>query len=186
MCSLANDAIRQAQNDAENNKLITLHLLPEGQVQSRVSSVVESLRASASIEITSYVDYVRTTIRANYLVSALNTNVVIGIDIIDDQFTVRGFETLYKESGLSPYWEGCGGDSRTTAATFHTLLNDSMYGDRIEWHERADFIYVKGFFLGCIPIDALLRGTLECLSEIECLKLLVEHFPSLSTVSMMR
>ena len=42
---------------------------------------------------------------------------------------------------------------------------------------------VNGFFTGCSPFEALLKSTLDCLYEIDCLILLNKHFPSLQKVN---
>ena len=39
---------------------------------------------------------------------------------------------------------------------------------------------VKGFFAACTPLEALLKSTLDCLYEINCLQLLTEYFPSMN------
>ena len=44
---------------------------------------------------------------------------------------------------------------------------------------------VDGFFAGCISFEALLRSTLDCLSHIQCIQLLIQFFPNLNQVSLL-
>jgi len=43
---------------------------------------------------------------------------------------------------------------------------------------------VDGFFGGCIPFDAILASTLDCLYNINCLEAFSDYFPALHQVCM--
>ena len=44
---------------------------------------------------------------------------------------------------------------------------------------------INGFFAGCIPLDAVLASTFDCLYNISCLQVFAEYFPSLNQVCTM-
>ncbi|CAF1633955.1 unnamed protein product [Adineta ricciae] len=44
-------------------------------------------------------------------------------------------------------------------------------------------IIVKGFYIGCYPVEAILQSTLDCLYDIDCLQLLTNYFPKLQHIN---
>ncbi len=68
--------------DIGNNELVTIYLLPEEQVQSEVIANVELSKNNTFAQITSFLSYLKLTTEAFYLVTALNTNIMIFINLI--------------------------------------------------------------------------------------------------------
>ncbi|CAF3982889.1 unnamed protein product, partial [Adineta steineri] len=174
------NTIFQIENDVGNNDFITTYLLTNTQTQFEVNSTIESSKNSASARIIMFLNYLRTTVRGNYLVSALNTNLITGISS-NSKYTLRvaAFPVHYKsERGDSVY---CNQNNPTSAATLNPLLNGFVTLERIrKFESMPNSTIVSGFFAACTPLEALLQSTLDCLYEIECLQLLSDYFPALN------
>jgi hypothetical protein len=78
--------------------------------------------------------------------------------------------------------------NQTVSAGFYSLLYNLSASQRQFWPYNPPYLIpnisaiVDGFFGGCTPLDALLSSTLDCLYNINCLKLLVDYFPALNQV----
>ncbi|CAF4045347.1 unnamed protein product [Adineta steineri] len=179
-CSLAQDIVNHTENDVDSNEFVTIYLLPDTQVEYEVNGTVKSFKNSASARMIMFLDYFRSTIQGNYLISALNTNLIVTltphfmadpIPTIDSTYYIPAFGYLLD----------CSTDNPIIAATLNPVINES---DPV--YLRFNFAYlpnskiVSGFFAGCTPLEALLRSTFDCLYEIECLELLFDYFPSLN------
>ncbi len=79
----------------DNNKFVTVYLLSEEQIRSEVAAMVELFKNNATIQMTSFISYLRIITRANHFISALNTNLVV---------TVSGFPGGYHTSGGWTYF----------------------------------------------------------------------------------
>ncbi|CAF4193108.1 unnamed protein product, partial [Adineta steineri] len=183
-CSLAQDIVNHTENDVDSNEFITIYLLARIQVEHEVNVIIESFKKSASARMIMFLDYFRSTIRGNYLISALNTNLIVKLR---SHFIAEPVPLLYStkytltiESKLS-----CSRDNPTSAATLSAVLyeSESSYLN-INFKDLPNSTIVSGFFAGCTPLEALLRSTLDCLYEMECLKLLFDYFPRLNHVCM--
>jgi hypothetical protein len=187
------------QIDLDKQELITIYLRPEERVRSEVIATVELFKSSVFARTISFLKYLIITNRANYLISALNTNAIIAMHLKSDKsYYLSETWTAYiyhtnnlLELGL----KSCEGINRTQPAVFLSILNntDSLVhrywnGKRIPESETIDDISkatnVSGFFGGCIPLDALLPSTLDCLYDIKCIELLINYFPGLNQVCM--
>ncbi|CAF1172288.1 unnamed protein product [Adineta steineri] len=170
------------ENDVGNNDFITTYLLTDTQVELEVNSTMESSKNSASARIIMFLNYLRTTVRGNVLVSALNTNLIIGTSDRANNI-VRAVVFSVKYYLTSGVIMSCNQDNPTSAATLNLLLNDAMSAFSIEFFQSMpNSTIVSGFFAGCTPLEALLQSTLDCLYEIECLQLLSDYFPFLNHV----
>ncbi|CAF4168924.1 unnamed protein product, partial [Rotaria sp. Silwood2] len=129
LCSLSQNTVSQNQINLGNNKFVTIYLLSELQVQSEVNATVQFFKNNASTQINSFVNYLRTIIQANYLVSALNTNLVIAISGSVYEYYVTEYEPQYysANSGVYSieYMKTCGNANPTSRAIFDDSLNSS-------------------------------------------------------------
>ncbi|CAF1410645.1 unnamed protein product [Adineta steineri] len=170
--------ISHIENDVGNSNFITTYLLTDTQIEFEVNSTTESFKNSASARIVMFLSYLRTTIRGNYLVSALNTNLIAEIPTDWNRIDITGFSVGYRCTSGDV---SCNRDNPTSAATLNPLLNDYMTRERIQTFESMpNSTIVNGFFAACTPLEALLQSTLDCLYEIECLHLLSDYFPVLN------
>ncbi|CAF4335304.1 unnamed protein product, partial [Adineta steineri] len=90
-CSLAQDIVDHTKNDVSSEEFVTIDLLSDEQVQHEVDAIIESFKNSASARMIMFLDYFRSTIRGNYLISALNTNLIVEIPY---NFSVRMYTIL--------------------------------------------------------------------------------------------
>lgn len=134
----------------------------------------------------SFLDYLKTTIKGNVLVSALGTNHMFSVLNVSANFDTVFSQGLhfYNSDDFIAYW--CGGKNFIIATSFVSLSPDEVYysGELYVWINLmpSDTTIVNGFFTGCTPLEAILESTLDCLYEIECLQLLLYYFPKLNQV----
>ncbi|CAF1195281.1 unnamed protein product [Adineta steineri] len=179
-CSLAQDIVNHTENDVSSNEFVTIYLLPDIHVQHEVNAIVESFKNSASARMIMFLEYFRSTIRGNYLISALNTNLIVTLvpHFIADQYSYI-YSTAYTHASGNRL--NCGEHNPMIAATLNSVINESEpVFERFNFEYLPDSTNVSGFFAGCTPLEALLQSTFDCLYEIECLQLLFDYFPRLN------
>jgi hypothetical protein len=153
-----------------------------------VNAISEFFNSSASTQIISFLNYLRATIRANFVVSALNTNFLIKLHSYDPGYLIlHSGEIRYININVNVSTQkeyiGCSNTNLTTAVGFLNILNDSIYFLHSLWYKPGqDKPLVTGFFTGCTPLDAILQSSLDCLYIIECLQLLMDKFPAIKEV----
>jgi len=154
-----------------------------------VDGTVAFYQSSISTRIISFLNYLRTTIQANYLVSALNTNLVIDISGGPNQYTISGWQVTYTSDtvdrpGTTVYMT-CSNQNPILPVSFYSLAQDRLtYPHDFLFMPLPNATIVNGFFGGCTPLESLLQSTLDCLYDINCLQLLLNYFPSLEQVCM--
>ena len=189
LCSFFQATVLQSRIDIDNIELVNSHLLLDAQLQTKINATIESFKKNASARILSFLNYIRTTIQANYVVSALNTNVLIAIsEEIPYQFILSSTETSYtgNSSVLSSNTMsiGCSDENPTSTPGYLKLLNIHSYQHHRYWFKsEVQDILPIGFLTGCTPFEALLKSTLDCLYDTECLRTFTVNFPSVSHVS---
>lgn len=127
-------------------------------------------------------NYLKTTIVANVLVSARGMNWLVSLtNDAPDVYYAEIWTVRYIIDYDLTQWCICGSKNFIIPAT----LNIS--NDLIDFSARRFItdIYgtnVNGFFSGCTPLEAILESTLDCLYQRECLQILLDHFPKLNQV----
>lgn len=168
--------------DLNNTDLVTLELLSEIQVQQELSGVINNQKNNAFSRITSFLNYLRTTIQGNYLVTGLGTNWLVEIVYFNETTdTTVGTSVKYYTPPFGSL--SCSSTNVFIAASLPPLSNLSInYVRRANMRAWPNSTIVAGFFTGCTPAEALLRSTLDCLYEMDCLQLLSRYFPKLNQV----
>ncbi|CAF3734762.1 unnamed protein product [Adineta steineri] len=195
LCTLSQDIASQNLLDLDNNEFINNYLLSQEQVEDKVNGTTEFFKNSASSRIFSFLNYLRTTTRADYLISALNTNYLIANNprIVDESQPFMGMllsgETKYSDqsSDASTNGEsmGCSNTNPTTTVSFSDISHLERYHYHSEWtRPQRNATLVNGFFTACTPLEAILKSTLDCLYNATCLQLLTRHFPAMNRVCM--
>lgn len=158
------------------------------QVQSEVNNIATLFESSLSTRIASFLEYLSITGNANYLVSALNTNLVI-VTYQNTPDRLLAAHTMSYNRGLRDEQRydlsvTCGTANPTSPVSFFGDYR-SIYKDaHTTWFEFSDDRdFVQGFFGGCTAFSALLQSTLDCLYDSVCLATLPENFPALNSVS---
>lgn len=163
-----------------NSDFTMIELLSEIQVELEVNSIIESEKNDAFDQMTSYINYLKTTIQGNILASALGTN---WINLIKSDsagvYYLESYFVVYAPDLSNFHW--CGTKNFIIPATVNSSI-DSMNS----FYRRFIFdVYgtiINGFFSGCTPLESILESTLDCLYQIECLQLLLNNFPKLNQV----
>jgi len=108
-------------------------------------------------------------------------------DYEDDAYTSAFF--LQYSPEYDSYEKGelisCGITDSAIPAVFYSSSPATRDFLEFLWLKPAnDSIFVNGFFAGCNPFEALLKSTLDCLYESDCLQLFNEYFPSLNETNL--
>jgi hypothetical protein len=153
-----------------------------------VNAIFEFFNSSASTQIISFLNYIRATTQANFVVSALNTNFLIEFhDYNKEDPELHRKEIRYDKITVNVSTQkeeiGCSISNPTTEVGFLDISNDSRYIRRLKWSKpESNNSLVTGFFTGCTPLEAILQSSLDCLYIIECLQLLMDKFPAIKKV----
>lgn len=158
------------------------------QLQSEVNGTHELFKNSLSIRIISFLNYLRITTRANYLASALNTNLLVTIQDMTETY-VASLKQVYHlpthDRRLSVPKLQCGTTNPISETSFFAISREDFLAMHYEWYKpEPNSTRVSGFYAGCTPLEALLESTLDCLYDIECLESLPDYFPNLDRVRM--
>ncbi|CAF0805220.1 unnamed protein product [Adineta steineri] len=176
LCSISEDAVSQALLDIQNNQLVTAELLEEEDIKSQVEAMVDLIKTTAHVQVTSFLQFVQVMYRSNALVSAFGTNAVVQIGTykayITSTYQINPNDTDHVGSNdLS-----CTETSAVVPAVFYTQPLDTSVFDHSNWPIYIDptgysliSASVDGFFGGCFPLGSVLASTLDC--SILCLVL---------------
>ncbi|UJR06613.1 hypothetical protein I4U23_010897 [Adineta vaga] len=131
LCALSQSIVLHNQNDIGDKDFLTISLLPEAQIQSEVTAAVEFSKSSASVGISSFLNYLRIANQANNLISALNTNALMVMANIYNQFHFYAYPTAYSPydalSGMSSIRTSCGSGNIITPAALPEYLSTYLY-----------------------------------------------------------
>ncbi|CAF1147349.1 unnamed protein product [Adineta steineri] len=182
-CSLSQEINSQTQIDIDHTDFFAVELLSEAQVQKEINGVIEFEKISASSRMMTFVNYIRTTIQGNYLVSALGTNWIITTYYnLSGYYYISGVQVDQPASGFSSIF--CSRTVILIAATLSESSNESISFYNLEEMNLMDnSTIVNGFLVGCTPLEAIFQSTLDCLYELECLQLLFDYFPNLNQLN---
>jgi len=136
----------------------------------------------------SFINYFRIVTQANNFITAVNTNTLtIYSNILQlQQMNLHIFLTAYypprnNTQSMDPI--SCGTVHSTSPTSFASLLPSQDFYNRFTWENPPlNSTLVKGFYTGCSPFEALLKSTLDCLYDIECLELFHEYYPLINQV----
>lgn len=176
--------ILQREIDLSHTKFASTYLLPQSKTQLEVDATVEFFKNSLSTRILSFVNYFRLIIRTNNFATSLNTNILLSLGYSRTRgYIIHGEFTQY-DPGYTGIGHLCDSNNIISSAAFFPF-DDSLSYNTWTWREYPpNETLVNGFFTGCIPLEALLQSTLDCLYDISCLQLLADNFPSLNQVKL--
>lgn len=187
LCSVSQRTVSETQNHLANNEFVSVYLVSEVQIQSEVNATIETFKRQLSNRIISFLNYLRIVARANFFITALNTNAVMILSNTEFQFSVIGFQVVYDPATIYNSIDAenlpCSIANPTSPAGFFSFLNNTSIFAHTEWYKPTlNSTLVNGFFVGCTPLEALLQSTLDCLYDVQCLQLLTEYFSALKQV----
>ncbi|CAF1154323.1 unnamed protein product [Adineta ricciae] len=179
-CSLSNEMIAQIQTDIANTDIISIELGSEMEIRKAVDGFIKSKRHTVSDQMISFLNYLRTTIQGYFLVTALGTNLILGLGT-PDYVKLRMYETpvtLFDAEGLR---RTCAIESPMIPAALPRVPSELICTyDRSTMTLMSDSTVVQGFFAGCTPLESLLASRLDCLYNSQCIQLLFDYFPDLN------
>ena len=79
------NTVLQTQQDFDDDEITTINLLPEDQKQAEMRVAIDVVKSSISTQIVSFINYVRVYVRANFIGSALNTNIMFSTYLSSNQ-----------------------------------------------------------------------------------------------------
>ncbi|CAF1056494.1 unnamed protein product [Adineta steineri] len=180
-CSLSENIVLQFLADLSSYQLVTVQLLPEYQLQAEVNATIQQLRNSTSVQLNSSLSYLREMQLSNSLVSAFNTHTLVLSSCPPSYCNVRFLAQEYEASrpNYCPL-------TRVIVPTGFYFFTYGYYNfGRPSIAIRSwRSVTVDGFFAACIPLEALLASTLDCLYYVKCLENLPSYFPALNQVRM--
>ncbi|CAF1442062.1 unnamed protein product [Adineta ricciae] len=180
-CSRIKEMISQAEAEIGNYELITVDLLSKKQLESKVNTTVESVRNSTSIRLMSYVDYINTTTQSNNYISALNTNTKIITELHPMKKYIAKKYASYYVLKQSIHGAPCGGPDVFMEAVFYATQSPAdLKRTLVTAYDLPSNKPIIGFSAACTPFEGFLRSTLDCLSDEECIQLLIEYIPSIT------
>ena len=190
LCSLSQNVASQNKIDLDNNEFINSYLIPEVEIQYKINATVKFFENSTPTRIISFLNYLRATIRANYLVSALNTNFLIRDELWEYGYKLFRTEIFIKNSTantMASELMGCRTGNPTAGIGLVPNSNKEPYSFHwLSYEPSLDATLVNGFFAGCTPLEGLFRSTLDCLHSIGCINLLKHYFPAIVSVCMIQ
>ncbi|CAF0953174.1 unnamed protein product [Adineta ricciae] len=189
LCSMSMNTVLQTQQDFDNDEFTSINLLPEDQVQSEMNVAIDMIKSSISTQIVSFVNYVRVYVRGNFIVSSLNTNLMLSTYLTGTQYLIYQLQTQFTpDSSIFTTTTSslmCSSQNPTTPTGFFPNLATTAAFTRAGWTvPAANSTLVNGFFTGCTSFEALLAGTLDCLYDRQCIQLLVRYFPALTQLNL--
>ena len=183
-CSLSKEIINQLQTDVNKTEFVTTELLSQSQVESNVNGIIQSQKNIVFGQTISFLDYLKTTIRGNSVISALRSNYVFIVDGGGGAYSIYLF--VFFIGGHPQEFKPCDAETLILPTALISLLPVEEYFDYGDFVQEPvipdNATIVQGFFSACIPLEAILESTLDCLYEIECIQLLLNYFPNLNQV----
>ncbi|UJR16996.1 hypothetical protein I4U23_003894 [Adineta vaga] len=191
-CSFAERIVSQLLIDIDRQRLLSIELLSEDEVQSQVIENVILIRTSTYVQLSSSVTFLQITAQSNSLISALNTNAHVSITAIDNEtFLLSVKPTIYyrKDMPLFVFTKeiySCNLVNSVMTSAFYTIsygprtIYDEYWPDALINYSFNISAIVDGFLSGCTPFDGLLTSTFDCLYNTKCLEQLIEYFPNLN------
>ncbi|CAF1446389.1 unnamed protein product [Adineta ricciae] len=183
LCSFAKDNIVQIQNDINNTDFVSIEVIYETEVHRQVKDLVDFRKNQLFHQAMSFLNYWKTISQEHYLVSALGTNWIVQIvDIFAPEFVIGGMNVqTYTKAGKS---RPC---SKVNSLIPATIAPPSKVPIRFERRSEMERMpnseFIKGFFAGCTPLEALLESTLDCIYDHKCIQLLLHAFPKLNQLN---
>ncbi|CAF1076407.1 unnamed protein product [Adineta ricciae] len=188
LCSISSDTVSQSQIDFDNDEYLTIHLQSAERLQLEVNATINLIKNSISTQIISFLNYLRVYVRGNYVVSALNTNLIFGSYYLNNQYTIHQLQTQFTEDTTifvtTPETLMCGTQNPVSPTSFSSRSGVIGLFVIAGWSRPpSNMIFVDGFFAGCTPLEALLPSTLDCLYDIKCIQILITYFLNLDKLN---
>ena len=146
------------------------------------------MRNTLLTRIVSFISYLRIITRENDFISAFSTNaVMVYTTDVSGEYGIKGIQQTLKVKNQDATNDnimlGCSTRNLITDAYFPSDINSSLLMTVMSYlRDASNSVKINGFFVGCLPFEALLQSTLDCLYDINCLRLFSKYFPNFNQV----
>jgi hypothetical protein len=188
LCTLARDNIFDALFNLNNTQLLTADVLPENAIFIRTKISSERIRIDTLVRFNNALKLIQLSTHSSRISTALNTNYVLGVTLSGDGRSYNwwtGFTSWHWTVNNQTTKCHCEEDTCSVPAGFYSFVDVGDFYSHINMkpqiYNASDF--VPGFVGSCTPLQAVLKATLICLYDKECIKKLVDYFPRLTQVS---
>ncbi|CAF4079112.1 unnamed protein product, partial [Adineta steineri] len=189
LCAMSKETINQYVNDLKKEEILSFSILSNETLQKEVNSSLEKLKTRETGRMNTFLNYSRINMRSNYLISALNTNLIIGTVKNGTKYKIHATSVHYTKSDKNLFYHRilCGDENPHDKSYFLTMINATRDRDYILWFPfydshvpKEDGFYSSGFYAACTPLEAILLSTLDCLYQMKCLQVLNKYFPNIT------
>ena len=160
LCQQSIAHINDTINSFMSSSLVTSHLLSQSSFDARITNLLKQTRTNAPTVIVRTLDLIRTINHGNALLTVYGNNYRLDAR----QNRTSYYSTLLTKPVVYNETTACScalHPKCLTRATFTT----------------PDVVQIKGFYMGCVPSEALLSSTLECFFDGQCINLIRDHLP---------
>jgi len=178
-CSYAKRSVHDALENFHSQTLLTPDVLLPSSLPDQIEVKSKFLQISTANSVYQLLQLVRTTTQANVLQTAIPMSTLmfrrsdISVDVLqkgDISFINKDSTQCYcvsvRNCSLPSYFFNIDLEL-SLHITAQEMLPESLSPEN-----------VSGFFVGCFPVESLLRSTLECLFDSSCLKTIRKFIPS--------
>ena len=120
---MSTDTISQNQQNLDNNEFLSLQLLPPEQVEAGVRGVVELSKSSIANGIISFINYHRIITQTNHFISALNTNLVVGVQFLLYTVQIEWMKFYYDTNYNTERTVACSNENPIGSSGFYPPSN---------------------------------------------------------------
>ncbi len=158
LCNLINATISESLLRFYSNQYVSASVVQQKVFESETKALIEQFQSTTITSFLLSLSMIRDTTQANALVSGLQSNYKFWM--ATSRNYVRPDQRTYDKCE-------CGSSSTCTyqSAIFHYPNKNKLFN-------------VPGFLVGCYLIESLLRSTLECLYDQECIHTLQDFISS--------
>ena len=158
LCQQSKAQINDTINSFMSTSLLTNHLFSQSLFDDRLSSLLKQARANAPTAVVRGLDWIRTLNHGNALMTVYANNY---------RFAARQNRSS-RCSSLSIERIGYNETDSSSCALHPKCLTRAVF-------TSPETVQVKGFYMGCVPSEALLSSTLECFFDGQCITLIRDH-----------
>ena len=192
LCRISNRTVFDTLEQFLSTGVVSNQVLSRASLDSHVTAMIEQVQKNTIATVAVIDQFVSLSIDQNRFMSALRTNAYMSMDPNSKVSSV--FACVYPTDFNESTFASKPPDSPSELCSCSQMSRCSMpsgifeSSGRIErgavfWPYPPPLFFVPGIKIGCLPMDALYRSTLECFFSAECLSTLLRLTGALQTIS---
>ena len=158
-CTLDNDTVADAMDQFRSNMLISRRVQARTTIETQAHAAIHAFRQSTSQTFVRMLGFIRDAMYGNGIVSSILSN--------------WHFLSLNKSASWTALWAESRWYGNCSCGASQMCTSPALIDDRT----------VRGFRVGCDPLEALLQSTLACLYDSTCI-LTVKYMYAASSLVM--